>query len=382
MTSDIAAVRRTDDLAERFAAATGELSVLELILPQDLAKHRDAFLEGWRAGKPQDPVFEYADVPAAGPLAELAEVAAEAGKHSDPWHRLLAEESADFLDRYQAYAKHEPELLTEVSGREHGTPDDALLDDALATLANTSATALEASKLECSRIEQVLTAIVEGEELDGWSVRVLPNMAAGLSVFAPAREIRVRADTRLTVGQLVGLAAHEIGTHVFRWDNALRGARLLSLQLTGHAQTEEGLAVWNELRAVPGAGPDRRFALRVVGTRAALTGGFTDTVRALTPHTEVRWAFDIAARLKRGMTDTAAPGAFLKDHVYLAGLRQVERHLAAEPEDYALLMACKWPLHRLPLLREAGLPWPEQGEVRLADEAFAERVLGYVAGAL
>jgi hypothetical protein len=74
------------------------------------------------------------------------------------------------------------------------------------------------------------------------------------------------------------------------------------------------------------------------------------------------------------MTDTSAPGAFLKDHVYLAGFRRVERQLEASPQDYTLMMSCKWPLQRIDLARQAGLPWPDQLPLRYLDEDFTAHV--------
>lgn len=381
MQSEIAWMRRTDQLAEKYSAVTGSMSILELILPKDLASHRQRYLQSWESGVPQDPVFEYADHPVQESLKALDEILAEASARPDPWHSLLAQETEQFRDRYLMYATHGVEAITKTSGIENGVPDDVLLEDALCLL-STAAQPETGPLLDATRTAAVIMAVIDAEGMADWTVEIRPNMAATISVHAPHRQIRIRADASLTAERLVRMVSHEVGTHVFRWDNAWRGARLLSLGLSGSTATEEGLAVWHERQVAPESALDRRFALRVVASRAALSGGFTDVVRALLPYTDLRKAFDITARVKRGLRDTAGPGAFLKDHVYLAGLRNVERHLAAAPEDYEALMSCKWRLNLLPLAKEAGLPWREQRPVRSVGASLADQVQAHLVRAL
>ena len=74
------------------------------------------------------------------------------------------------------------------------------------------------------------------------------------------------------------------------------------------------------------------------------------------------------------MTDTSSPGGFIKDHVYLAGYRMIRSHLKARPGDHDLLMRSKWPLHRLELLRNAGIAENLGSEFRRPERAFMDRV--------
>ncbi|MFD3538988.1 tyrosine/phenylalanine carboxypeptidase domain-containing protein [Streptomyces sp. NPDC058662] len=392
MNPEIDRMRRADSAAGRYKAATAGLSLLAVVLPDDLEGHRERFLRAAGRGVPDSPRFTYREADGSASRA-LREIVAEGAAHDDPWHRLIAEEAARHLDRYLACASHDGARITEATTRENGAPDEALLADALAVLEGASerpdprpdqerahSPEEEEPVLNAAAAASAITAVLARERLTDWTVRLKPGAAARMSVSTADRSVRIRPDIRLSRDELVRLVVHEIGTHVFRWVNAVRGARILGLQLSGHTATEEGFAVWNEQRAANGGALDRRFALRVVAVDAALRGSFTDVVEALAPYASVVTAFDVAVRVKRGLVDTSEPGGFVKDHVYLAGFRMLGRHLSARPDDHDLLMSSKWPLHRLELLRDAGVLDHLGDDLRRPDEEFVARVRTVVGG--
>lgn len=387
--SELDWIRKTGPLVARLESVLAKPALLGLLRPLDLERHRARFLADWEAGSPQDPVFEYVGCDGSD-FDDLAEVIGAASRFEDPWHRLLAEEAEAVLVRFQALASHEAKLVTEATAAENTAPDATLLADALGLLAQDPESTRHPESaqdtgstrqplLDAEAAARVFTNVLRDNGLDDWTVRLDPEMAAGMAVLSARRLVSIRPDVQVPAETLLRLAVHEIGTHVFRWENARRGAALLCLQLSGHSGTEEGFATWHEMNAVPGAVLHRRFPLRVVAVDAALRGGFVEVVRELTAFTEVRSAFEIAVRAKRGLIDTAAPGGFVKDHVYLGGLREVERYLAAAPGDYDLLMSSKWPLRRQELLKAAGAPWATQRPLRTADESFVAGIRSSIA---
>lgn len=377
MTDELAWIRRTDPLAARFQEILARPGLDQARRPVDLARHRERFLADWRADKPRDPVFAYAPCDPAV-FDDLADLRARASRFDDPWHRLLAEEVGACADRLRAVLGRDPQYVTAAAVADNGLPDADLLADARRILAaeplgGGGRRPPQRPRLDASAVAGVFTAVLGDLGLDAWSVRLDPGMAAGMAVSTARREVMVRPDVELPRDALQRLAAHEIGTHVLRWDNARRAPRLLSLTLTGHTATEEGFAAWHERLAVPGAAQNRR-ALRVLGVDAARRGGFVEVVREMQAYTTLPMAFEMAARAKGGLVETAAPGGYLRDHVYLSGLRAVTRHLEAAPGDYPLLMSTKWPLHRIGLLAHVGLPLPEQQPLAIVDGAFLETV--------
>ena len=381
--SELDWIRKTGPLVARLEAVLAKPALLGLLRPLDLDRHRARFLADWEAGSPQDPVFEYADCDESD-FDDLIEMIEATSRFEDPWHQLLAEEAEAVLSRFQALASHDAKQVTEATAAENTAPDAILLADALHLLAQDpkltqQPESTQEPRLDAESAAKVFTGVLRDNGLDDWSVRLDPAMPAGMSVLSPRRLVSIRPDVQVPAEMLIRLVVHEIGTHVFRWENARRGAPLLCLQLSGHSATEEGFATWHEMNAVPGAVMHRRFPLRVVAVDAALGGGFVDVVRELTKFTELGPAFDITARVKRGLTDTAAPGGFVKDHVYLGGLREVERYLKAAPGDYDLLMSSKWPLRRQALLKDAGAPWPTQRPLRTADDRFVAGIRARIA---
>lgn len=157
--------------------------------------------------------------------------------------------------------------------------------------------------------------------------------------------LRVRAD------RVEALIQHEVGTHVVSHVNASEQPfRLLTTGLPGSETCQEGLAVLAE-HLVGGltAARLRTLAGRVVGARTVVDGAsFVDTYRELVDGHGFgsRSAFRITTRLHRG-------GGFVKDAVYLRGLRQVMAYLAGGGEPETLLVG-KIGLEHVGLVVELG----------------------------
>ncbi len=356
-------MRGADALAQRYKRATKDLSILRVVQPADTATHRKTFLDGWRNGTATSPSFTYKEIP-DGSLAELRMFCAEMRASGDPedlWHGLIIEQAHRFLDRYEACASHDAVRITGVTTDENGAPSQEAVEDALEILhaqRHLPATGIGDQYVQliaADKVATVLAAVLERQGLDDWEVRIKHDMAAQLSVDASTHGVNVNPGVLLSEDEIVRLIVHEIGTHVFRSVNASLGPTVLTLALSGHTATEEGLAIWNEGLGVPGRAPARRTAVRVLAVDAALRGSFVDVVHALEPFVSLDDAFSTAVRVKRGLIDTSVPGCFAKDHVYLSGFRAVEKHLSEHPEEHALLMAAKWPLGYLHLLRGTGL---------------------------
>ncbi|MGW2050577.1 tyrosine/phenylalanine carboxypeptidase domain-containing protein [Streptomyces sp. NPDC001858] len=381
MNISIESMRGADAPARLFEAALNRTSLLKAVLPDDIESRRERFVRDMRQGSPHSPVFTYPETDATR-TEPLRQIVDDYGAHDDPLIRLMADEASKHLARFQACVSHEADRITRELSAENGVPDEALLAEALAFLrARKERTPPEEDRRfsaadALKAVEKTLVA----QGLTDWKPQIHPEMAARMSVRSGNRTVNIRADLRLGENELVGLVTHEIGTHVFRWENARRVADVLCVRLSGATATEEGLAVWNEQRATGGKSLDPRFALRVVAVHTALRGSFVDVVHALLPFVPVEAAFDVATRVKRGLVDTAEPGGFIKDHVYLAGYRMVREHLDRNPGEHDLLMAGKWPLNRLSLLRDADVVAELGDGIRRPDERFIERTREIVRG--
>lgn len=374
MNAAIADMARVDAAVRRFEEASVLMNVLRAVTPCELARHREQYIRDWEQGRPRDPVFTYQALPDDGVRAAETLLADIAGV-ADSWHELLGEEISRTVDTFRACVSHVPERITEATVREHGRPSEPLLADARALLASPPSVATpEAASLAPAAVASVLAEILLHYGLSDWEVRMRADMAARMSVLAVSRRINLRADVRLSVEGLVQLAVHEIGTHVFRSVNALRGPRILHLRLSGNTATEEGLAVWHEHHVAGANTIDPRFPLRVLAVNRALTGGFTEVVEEVVRYTDIRTAFDLAVRVKRGLINTAVPGGYCKDHVYLSGFHMVRSYLHEHVQDYPALMSAKWPVQRIGLLKTTDLPAALPGPFRLPDAGLAHMI--------
>ncbi|CAL8297290.1 unnamed protein product [Lota lota] len=141
---------------------------------------------------------------------------------------------------------------------------------------------------------------------------------------------------------LDGLLRHEIGTHYLRSLNNSQQPWCGSAGRRRHGlrppnPTEEGLASIHSVlfRRDPTLWRAALLYYTVHrAARASFSQLFTGLARFLTdPHT--RW--DYCVRAKRGQTDTAQPGCFSKDQVYLEGILNILRY--REQIDFPMLMA-------------------------------------------
>jgi hypothetical protein len=193
--------------------------------------------------------------------------------------------------------------------------------------------------------------------LEDWQVVARPNLSSTHTDSAN-QVVNIRAEARYTIEEMKRLVVHEIDTHVLRAANGYR--QIYRIFATGavpnYLTTEEGLAVVNEERMgyvdVPRT---RMFAGRVLAALRATTESFANVYAEQRDygftHDE---AFTIATRVKRGLTDTAQPGGFIKDQAYLWGRVMVEDYVLTGG-DLSRLYVGKIAIEDLPILHEVGL---------------------------
>jgi len=340
--------------AAAVVVAQGRVQYLRHVSPTNLTAVRARFLAAYPAADAIDPIFEYATPPLD--TAEVLREAADLLPSSQPWRALLEEQLESVRQAYAALLSRNPADMTAYALRQFGTPDEATMAAASRDLAAGCPAHADggAAVWSAEQARSVLAAVLHRAGLVDWSVEVPEHMVARMSVLGSRRQVRIRRDAVFSTPELRRLIVHEIGTHAFRWENANRQQlELLAVGSAGYLSTEEGLAAWHEREAgLSSQDVRRRYALRFLASRAGLDCGLRAVVDRLVDHTTVAEAFDIAVRVKRGLVDTSVPGGFIKDQVYFGGLTEVHAYMAGHPEDYDLLMASKWSLRQIPLLRE------------------------------
>ena len=171
------------------------------------------------------------------------------------------------------------------------------------------------------------------------------------------------------------LIQHEIGTHALTYYNgSQQPLRQMACGLAGYDALQEGIAVLAEYLAdALGANRLRTLAGRVVAGDALRKGAdFDEIFRTL--HKEYGFsddrAFNITSRMFQG-------GGFLKDIVYLKGLKELRQHLA-DGGSLEPLLAGKFALRHLATvedLTERNLLYPPKIKPRYLLSASCDQKL-------
>ena len=345
---------RLNRAAAVLADVATALPFMRYITPSNAASARASFIASYRSGQRSNPVLEYPRLPAG--IDQVLDRAEPLSPTAEPWRELYIGEVATIRQGHAALRSRAPMDLTNYSLDQHGSPNNSVVGAARDYLQGTRSThaIIDDPRWSAESAAALLAGVLEQVELPDWKAEVSTHMASRMSVLGSKRRIRVRKDATFLATELRRLIVHEIVTHAFRQANSQRQPlRWLAHGIIGYLPTEEGLAVWNEehckLRDVRVM---RRYALRYIAAQAALEGDFCAVMDELTPHTSLDEAFDITLRVKRGLVDTSDPGGYLKDQVYFGGYKQLAAHLTKRQQDYELLMATKWPVTRLDILRE------------------------------
>jgi len=207
---------------------------------------------------------------------------------------------------------------------------------------------------------RLVTSRLRQYNLNDWRVEVRANLSA-TNTDPANRIVNLRADLMYSMEEMKRLVVHEIDTHVLRAANGYcQPYRIFAVgAVPSYLMTEEGLAVVNEERmGYSDHARTRMFAARVTAALAAHTQPFATVYAELRDlgfsHED---AFVITRRVKRGLTDTAAPGGYIKDHAYLWGRVLVEEFVLGGG-DLSRLYVGKIALEHVPFVEDLGLVPP------------------------
>lgn len=173
------------------------------------------------------------------------------------------------------------------------------------------------------------------------------NMFSGL--ICSGGNLLIGHKTEVQQNQAQGLLHHEVGTHLLTYYNGLAEPfRQLHAGFAGYDALQEGLAVLSEyLVGQLSSRRMRMLAARVLAVHMLIEGAtFIETFRTLDLNHRFsqRIAYMITMRTYRG-------GGLTKDAVYLKGLAEILKYLAADGELDPLFVG-KIAVDHIPLIQE------------------------------
>jgi len=220
----------------------------------------------------------------------------------------------------------------------------------------------EENNIDSKKVLKEMKKILRKLNLKDWKIGY-KNMASNAAVVTSRKQVFIKKKAKFSADFLKRIVVHEIGTHVFR---ALNGEKqpykIFFTGLPNYLGTEEGLAVnVEEMHGCLKVNTLRAYAGRVLAVNQSLQKGFRDVFNDLKQHFNDDFAWKLALRAKRGLTDTSKPGAYTKDYLYLDGYYKVKQFLE-EKGDAGLkqLYYGRLDLEQVPLISQLqGLKEPE-----------------------
>ncbi len=185
----------------------------------------------------------------------------------------------------------------------------------------------EAGKdIDTMETKKIFDDILSEYSLDGWQIVIKDNMVVDVSVGKNG-VIFLKKDAWFSKLKIEQLIKHEIETHVLTAANgAIQPYGILKYGMSGYLLTQEGLAMYNQTYFVEKKEIPRGRGL--IATHLALDKSFSDTYKALIDlGIDKELAFRSTVKVKRGLTNTAEPGAFTKDSLYYIGFKKIKEYV-------------------------------------------------------
>ena len=305
-----------------------ELQLLKFVKPENLFEERARAEQDRR----YNPVFQYREIEAD--MDEIESRLLSLSPDDSPLGILFKKKRRELLQRITLLrARGDARRFTEASASLFGLPSSILLTSAVTVLKSQTACELPPPRKElvdadeaAKMFEQVLATY----GLHEWQVTVRDNVVADCTVGG--NKVYLRRAAFFSQTHLASLIAHEIETHVLTAENGEHQPyELFRRGFAGYLDTQEGLAVFNQMRVLT-PHHEKRYgpARNVLAIAYALEHSFADTRKYLEEELGYRAekALSKAIDLKRGIRHTAEPGGFTKGVVYFRGLRTIEEFVA------------------------------------------------------
>ncbi|KKP41180.1 MAG: alpha-l-glutamate ligase-like protein [Candidatus Peregrinibacteria bacterium GW2011_GWC2_33_13] len=175
------------------------------------------------------------------------------------------------------------------------------------------------------QIKEEFQKVLESYKLENWEVKA-KNDIISACVIGKNSKIYIKEDIELSEKRLKSLIVHEIETHVLSAENGrMQPYQLFHTGTAGYLTTQEGLAIYNVSKIIDNS---YRYLLLVECISQGVHSSFSKLAENLLDRglTKIQ-AFDVVAKVKRGVEDTSQPGVFTKDYIYFKGYKEIKNYV-------------------------------------------------------
>jgi len=297
----------------------------------NIVEAKTDFLNAIDLGKRLEPVFTYRKLAFdfKEVLRKLREMEARLSSYNNPlvpyYIKLVCEDS----DSITSLCNRKTPQFEKWLSKLYGFPTEEEVEKAYNLLARTSSGSKDSPedsrKISPDGMKDEVEKSLSSLKIEGWEV-VVENSSAMISVNPVSQRITLKQDATFQLAEKERLIVHEIGVHVTRSANGARQPYLIFVKgFPDYLMTEEGLALFAEKRtSLLSHQSLRKYCCRLITAAACKECGFWQCFERIKDFLPAADCFDIVARIKRGLVDTADMGGFTKDQIYLKGLWKIE----------------------------------------------------------
>jgi len=322
-----------------------KFSLVAQIRPLNLAEEKKKFF----ASDTYEPQFVYRVTPAD----LLGLKSALQGYRMDLTHpvgRLLEEKRKELVMKADLIAVigddvHFPKLSEHLLG----IPPEIVLSAAEKEYKKLKKIKEDIKPISADKVVRRLRSFLKEKRLLNWDVKTKEGIVSRC-VVGKNNCLLVKAGEMFSQKDVDKLIAHEIETHVYCTENGKYQPFQLFRRGSAHyLKTQEGLAIYNQNQVIEGGA--RNAVITFNAVMWARDMGFRDVYDKLRKIMSDDEAWKTTVKVKRGLSDTSNPGAFMKNALYYWGYLEIEEYLNKEG-SYDDLFIGKFDLHQLDLIKQ------------------------------
>lgn len=292
-------------------------------------EEKKKFIFNLKSNKKYNPIFNYKkiDYDKEFCLNKLMDFEKQFKKYSNPISSLYLELIKEDIEWINNLYERDTLKFSEWLSNLYGRPSSSLYEQALVTLKSIKFEGLigNEGQISSNEMKEIILAKLKEKHFDNWVIEV-KRSSARIYIDSVSKKIIIREDSIFSFSEINRLVVHEIETHVLRYENGSKQKYLMFCKgFPNYLKAEEGLALLAESKNNLLLPKDlAKYCARLVASYICFDLDFSETFSFISQFLNISDSFDIVARIKRGLIDTAHYGGFTKDQIYYSGFIELK----------------------------------------------------------
>ncbi|OIO20078.1 MAG: hypothetical protein AUJ23_00780 [Candidatus Magasanikbacteria bacterium CG1_02_32_51] len=319
------------NIDKKLSITDKQLKILLHIKPLNLQEEKKKFF----ATKDFSPQFIYRK-PDINFTSLLREISALPKNINHPLYPLFVKKIDEIISKIQFLDAVGTSDYTHASQDLYGIVDEVLLEKAKKYIVDNPIQEDKSKIVSSKQIIKDFEFALQQNRLSNWKIKTSDNVRS-ISVDPRKKNIFIKNTSKRSKNHLKALLVHEIGTHVYRYENGvLQEYKIFKRGTANYLETEEGLAIYNQKKLGLSLGlKDVWPTYLVIAIYYAQSMSFLELFNFLQKEYNLsnQKAWLACFRAKRGMSDTSLPGGLTRDAIYFRGYLKVVDYLSEDTEN-------------------------------------------------